>query len=60
MPSMSRQRRLDLSEVQRQELLATRDHDPRPYVRERCAARLENCRRAGSLRRRPARIAEAA
>jgi hypothetical protein len=32
---------LDLSETQRQELLATRDHDPRPYVRERCAALLK-------------------
>ena len=38
---MSHQRRLDLTEAQRQELLATRDHDPRPYVRERCAALLK-------------------
>lgn len=34
-------RRLDLTETQRQELLATRDHDPRPSVRERCAALLK-------------------
>lgn len=38
---MSRKRRLDLTEAQRQELLVSRDHDPRPYVRERCAALLK-------------------
>jgi hypothetical protein len=27
-----------LSPAQREELVAHRDHDPRPYVRERCAA----------------------
>jgi hypothetical protein len=34
-------RTLTLTEPQRQELLATRDHDPREYVRERCAAVLK-------------------
>lgn len=38
---MPSQRRLDLTEAQHQELLATRDHDRRPYVRERCAALLK-------------------
>ena len=38
---MPSKRRLDLTEAQRHELLATRDHDPRPYVRERCAALLK-------------------
>lgn len=38
---MSHQRRLDLTEDQRHDLLAARDHDPRPYVRERCAAVLK-------------------
>ena len=31
-------RRLSLTEDQRQELVRLRDHDPRPYVRERGAA----------------------
>ena len=35
---MPRRRTLDLTDPQRQELLHHRDHDPRPYVRERCAA----------------------
>jgi hypothetical protein len=34
-------RTLNLTEVQRQELLQLRDHDPRPYVRERGAAILK-------------------
>jgi hypothetical protein len=34
-------RRLSLTEVQRQELVRLRDHDPRPYVRERGAAILK-------------------
>jgi len=34
-------RTLELSDAQRQELLQYRDHDPRPYVRERCAALLK-------------------
>jgi len=34
-------RTLTLTEVQRQELLQLRDHDPRPYVRERGAALLK-------------------
>jgi transposase len=33
-----RQRTLTLTGSQRDELLRLRDHDPRPYVRERCAA----------------------
>jgi hypothetical protein len=33
-----RQRTLTLTGPQRDELLRLRDHDPRPYVRERCAA----------------------
>jgi transposase len=37
---MSR-RTLTLTEEQRQELLRLRDHDPRPYVRERGAALLK-------------------
>ena len=35
------QRTLDLTESQRQDLQHYRDHDPRPYVRERCAALLK-------------------
>jgi len=38
---MPRRRTLDLTDPQRQELLHHRDHDPRPYVRERCAALLK-------------------
>ena len=34
-------RTLDLTQNQRQQLLHHRDHDPRPYVRERCAALLK-------------------
>jgi hypothetical protein len=34
-------RRISLTEEQRQELLRLRDHDPRPYVRERGAAVLK-------------------
>jgi hypothetical protein len=35
---MPLRRTLELTDTQRQELLEHRDHDPRPYVRERCAA----------------------
>ncbi len=35
------QRTLDLTDAQRADLLEHRDHDPRPYVRERCAALLK-------------------
>lgn len=38
---MSQRRTLTLTETQRQELLQYRDHDPRPYVRERSAALLK-------------------
>ncbi len=38
---MPHRRTLSLNETQRQELLHHRDHDPRPYVRERCAALLK-------------------
>jgi transposase len=38
---MPRRRTLGLSEEQRQQLSQHRDHDPRPYVRERCAALLK-------------------
>ena len=34
-------RTLDLTDTQAQELRHHRDHDPRPYVRERCAALLK-------------------
>jgi hypothetical protein len=34
-------RRITLTEEQRQELVRLRDHDPRPYVRERGAAVLK-------------------
>jgi hypothetical protein len=34
-------RRLTLNWEQRRELEQARDHDPRPYVRERCAALLK-------------------
>lgn len=34
-------RALDLTEEQHQELFRLRDHDPRPYVRERAAALLK-------------------
>ncbi len=36
--SRQRQRTVTLSWAQRRELEQARDHDPRPYVRERCAA----------------------
>src|SRR5258708_40059415 len=38
---MASRRTVELSWEQRQELAAQRDHDPRPYVRERCAAGLK-------------------
>ena len=38
---MPLRRTLELTEPQRQDLLHYRDHDPRPYVRERCAALLK-------------------
>lgn len=38
---MAQRRTLSLTNVQRHELLQHRDHDPRPYVRERCAALLK-------------------
>ena len=38
---MARRRTLELTVAQRQKLLHYRDHDPRPYVRERCAALLK-------------------
>ncbi len=38
---MPHRRTLSLNETQRQELLHHRDHDLRPYVRERCAALLK-------------------
>ena len=38
---MPLRRTLELTDTQRQELLRYRDHDPRPYVRERCAALLK-------------------
>ena len=38
---MPQRRTLSLSDTQRRELLHHRDHDPRPYVRERCAALLK-------------------
>ncbi len=38
---MPRRRTLTVTDAQRQDLIAHRDHDPRPYVRERCAAVLK-------------------
>ena len=39
---MSRKiRSLRLKSIEEQELIAHRDHDPRPYVRERCSAILK-------------------
>jgi hypothetical protein len=38
---MSQRRTLTLSDEQRLELLHHRDHDPKPYVRERCDALLK-------------------
>jgi hypothetical protein len=38
---MAQQRTLTLTDEQRHELIEHRDHDPRPYVRERCAALLK-------------------
>ena len=37
---MPQRRTLSLTETQQHELLHHRDHDARPYVRERCAALL--------------------
>jgi hypothetical protein len=34
-------RTLEVTDAQRQDLIHYRDHDPRPYVRERCAALLK-------------------
>jgi hypothetical protein len=38
---MYQRRSLPLSDDERAELLYHRDHDPKPYVRERCAAVLQ-------------------
>lgn len=38
---MARRRTITLTEEERQQLINHRDHDPRPYVRERCAAILK-------------------
>ena len=38
---MPLRRTLTLTDSQRQDLIDHRDHDPRPYVRERCAALLK-------------------
>jgi hypothetical protein len=38
---MAERRRLALTPEQQRQLTAHRDHDPRPYVRERCAAVLK-------------------
>jgi hypothetical protein len=38
---MPLRRTLELTDAQRQDLQHCRDHDPRPYVRERCAALLK-------------------
>jgi hypothetical protein len=38
---MPARRTLALDEQQRSQLVQHRDHDPRPYVRERCAALLK-------------------
>ena len=38
---MARRRKLCLTASQVEELTQGRDHDPRPYVRERCAALLK-------------------
>ena len=38
---MAKRRTLTLSASERAELEDLRDHDPRPYVRERCAALLK-------------------
>lgn len=38
---MYQRRTLALSDDERAELLSHRDHDPKPYVRERCAAVLQ-------------------
>jgi len=38
---MAPQRTLNVTEEQYQELIQYRDHDSRPYVRERCAALLK-------------------
>ena len=35
---MAQRRKLTVSAEQREALVAHRDHDPHPYVRERCAA----------------------
>jgi hypothetical protein len=38
---MALRRTLEVSDSERQDLQYHRDHDPRPYVRERCAALLK-------------------
>ncbi len=38
---MAKRRTLELSADERAELIVLRDHDPRAYVRERCAALLK-------------------
>lgn len=38
---MSRPRQLILDEMHRAELVRHRDHDPKPHIRERCAALLK-------------------
>jgi len=39
---MPLRRTLELTDAQRQDLIHHRDHDSRPYVRERCAALLKS------------------
>ena len=38
---MAHRRSLELTDMQRQELVHARDHHSQPYVRERCAAMLK-------------------
>ena len=38
---MAQRRTLDVTDAQRHELIQLRDHDPHPYIRERCAALLK-------------------
>jgi hypothetical protein len=38
---MYQRRTLALSDTERADLLYHRDHDPKPYIRERCAALLQ-------------------
>jgi hypothetical protein len=57
---MASRRTLELKTKQRQELAEYRDHDPRPYLCERCGALLKIAGGSDAARRGTAGLTEAA